>query len=305
MKAASASSGRSSSPSVAPQLAAAEAKPGIRRRGGAERRSGALHVVAAQPQFAQLEVRRRPVGCGGHRLGGQRGGVVQVVRLHARTGHGQQAGREPGRVECRAGGGQPRGGRGIAKCRGQRPEGGRRAGRRSSRRHAVGRRRGAPPDATARAAPPLPARARLSERRSAVATSATSRRGSSASEPHLQHVERLGRDQPRAVGLRVLEGEVQVGHPDHGIGGPLVRRDDRMDERPVARRRRFHQRTIAASRSGAAPRRRAGPGTRAVSATATTTRASRGPGQGSPCGSRASRRSARVRAATGDRSHSL
>ena len=49
-------------------------------RGGAERRGGSLHVVAAQPQLAQLEMRRRPVGCRGDRLGSERGGVVQVVR---------------------------------------------------------------------------------------------------------------------------------------------------------------------------------------------------------------------------------
>ena len=55
-------------------------------------------------------------------------------------------------------------------------------------------------------------------------------------EPHLQHVERLGRDQPRAVGLRVLEGQVQVGHPHHRVARPGTRIDERVLERPVARR---------------------------------------------------------------------
>ena len=230
-------------------------------RGGAERRGGALHVVAAQPQLAQLEVRRRPVGRGGHRLGGQAAALsrsftsMHALAMASRRGGSRAASRAAPAAARRAAG------EAIAKCRGQRSEVGRRTGRRSSRRRRLVaiEERHLPP----RAAPRRGFRRVLAQR---AAIGGGDQRHVTPRlervEPHLQHVERLGRDQPRAVGLRVLEGEVQVGHPDHGVGGPLVGRGDRMDERPVARRRRFHQRTIAASDPRAAPRRRAGPGTR-------------------------------------------
>ena len=233
---------------------------GHQRRRPAERLGGALHVVLAQPQLAELEVRGRPAGRRGHRLAGQCRGVVEVVHLHARARHRQQPRRRAGLVEGPAAGREPCRRRGIPERRGQC------AGRR--RRDAGGRRRAAAVGRLHdRHLPPGPAPVRRFRR---VGSEGVAIGGGDEGDvgtrgqrvlPELHHVERLGRDQPRAVGLHVLEGGVQLRHPDHGGGRPRIGRDEGMREGPLAGGRRFDQGTVT-SRRHAAQRRRTEPAPR-------------------------------------------
>ena len=203
---------------MAPQLAAAEANDGISAEARPKASAARGHVVAAQPQLAQLEVGGGPRRRRGHGLGGQGAGVVEVVDLHARAGHRQQSRRRARVVEGPPAAASRAGGVGRAEGGGQRARRRRRrvlelmAGRRAGG-HAV---RLTPRTALGRGL------RRVFGHRDGIGGGDQRDVGSADQRiaPELQHVERLRRDQPSDVALLVLEGVVEVGHPHHGVWRP-------------------------------------------------------------------------------------
>ena len=152
-------------------------------------------------------------------LVGQCCGVVEVVDLHAGAGHCQQPRRRAGLVEgSRRRPRAVRPGRDPETPRPVRSQGGgaTATGAGGAPSSSVDDRR---PAATARAA--SAASGAWIRERAAIGGGDEHDVGprAPARQPDLQHVERLGRDQPRAVGLRVLEGGCRSGTQTTASGG--------------------------------------------------------------------------------------